>query len=83
MIVENRTDTHCLDAAWFPEDNIILVDCYRIMTDKETKQDYLQNIFLYVNTTSHQPLELERFNDMYASYTRMTHRKIMAYWEDG
>jgi len=79
VTVENRTDTHCLDAIWWSHDNIAIVDCYKVVTDKETKEEYLQNVFLYVNTTSHEKIDWEYENDMYVPYTKMTHRKMMAY----
>lgn len=82
VTVENRTDTFCLDAIWDKDDNIAIVDCVRKMTDNETKEEYLQNVFLYVNTSSQTVMDFERFNDMYAPFTEMRRRKIMAYQEE-
>lgn len=83
VTVENRPDIFCLDAVWYEADHVALVDCYKKMTDKETKEQYLQNVFLYVNTTSQMKMEVERENDMYVDYKVITRRKIMAYEEDG
>ena len=43
----------------------------------------LQNIFLYLNSTTQQVIQKQVVNDMWIAYTRITRRKIVHYIEDG
>ena len=47
LMLENDPKTYCFDAIWLIADNLIMVDCTR-----EADLIGLQNVFLYINTTS-------------------------------
>jgi hypothetical protein len=43
----------------------------------------LQNIFLYLNSTTQQVIQKQVINDMWIGFTQITRRKIVHYIEDG
>lgn len=77
VIVESEKDIICYDAVWIRQQMIAMVDC----TIKDLYG--LQNIFIYVNTTSHIVMPGTFKNDMYVPFTVMWRRKVMLIQEDG
>ncbi len=75
--VESDPKILCFDAIWLNHTQLIIVDCVR-------QGNYaLQNIFLYLNSTTQQVIQKQVVNDMWIGYTTITRRKIVHYIEDG
>lgn len=72
----NDPNVDCYDAVWFRNEGIILVDC------AEKSSFGLQNVFLYLNSTSKAFLGKVK-NDMYVPFNNIYHRKIRLLTEDG
>lgn len=71
VTVENEKSIWCFDAIWMRDAHLAIVDCVQSVAFG------LQNIFLYVNTTSQTIIPKQVKNDMYVPYTQMTRRRFV------
>jgi len=71
VVVESEKSIWCFDAIWMRDAHIAVVDCVQSVAFG------LQNIFLYINTTSQTVFPKQVKNDMYVSYTTMTRRRMV------
>lgn len=62
---------------WVRDAHIAIVDCVKQATYG------LQNVFMYVNTTSQVVLPKTYNNDMYVEYTKITRRRMVILRENG
>lgn len=78
LVVESEPNTYCYDAIWMMDQHLAIVDCA-----KNVERGELQNIFIYVNTTSGTVLPTIVENDMYVKYRTITRRRMVILREDG
>lgn len=71
VTVESEKNIYCYDAIWLREEHIAIVDCAKEAPDE------LQNIFIYINTTSQTVLPKTFENDMYVGFTTITRRRMV------
>ena len=76
VTVESEQNIYCYDALWLREEHIAIVDCAKKATFG------LQNIFIYVNTTSQTVLPRTFENDMYVGFTTITRRRMVLHREN-
>ena len=77
MTVESEKNIWCYDAVWLRDQHLAIVDCAK------STGFGLQNIFIYVNTTSQVVLPKTLNNDMYVGFTTITRRRMVILREDG
>lgn len=77
VTIESEKNIWCYDAVWIRDAHLAIVDCAKQVGFG------LQNIFIYVNTTSQTVLPKTLYNDMYVAYTKITRRRMMLLREDG
>ena len=74
--MESEKGVQCYDAIWMREEHLAIVDCAKRVTFG------LQNIFIYVNTTSQTILPDVVENDMYVGFTTILRRRMVLHREN-